>query len=185
MERSQAPKNYRTLILNLLNPMRFKLARWIMRHRGAVSIAFVLITLGFIGGFPGVEIRTVFNDLLPVDDPDAAYDRDHRQLCCKHRREWCTSCVVHLPTPSCSHVPQHGRKRRRAAVSNGKLPTHLGLAGVGRWPPRTDSACPINGLQYGVGKGRACYVPWAVRGSTIVNSVKPLPSLSTLRSPAC
>lgn len=40
-----------------------------MQHRGAVGAAFVIVTLAFAAGFPRVEIRTIFNDLLPKDDP--------------------------------------------------------------------------------------------------------------------
>ncbi len=49
--------------------MNFRLARWIMQRRGAVSIAFIVVTLIFMGGLPTVQIRTVFKDLLPRDDP--------------------------------------------------------------------------------------------------------------------
>ena len=49
--------------------MNFRLAHWIMARRGAVSIAFLLLTLVFMGGLPTVQIRTVFKDLLPMDDP--------------------------------------------------------------------------------------------------------------------
>ena len=60
--------------------MRFRLARFIMRFRGAVSILFLLITLAFMGGFPNIDIRTVFNDLLPVDDPFVQVYFDHRNF---------------------------------------------------------------------------------------------------------
>ncbi|MBK6658752.1 MAG: MMPL family transporter [Proteobacteria bacterium] len=49
--------------------MNFRLAHWIMARRGAVSIAFVILTLVFMGGLPTVQIKTVFKDLLPMDDP--------------------------------------------------------------------------------------------------------------------
>ena len=60
--------------------MRFRLARWIMRHRGLVGIAFIIVTLGFMAGFPQVEIRTIFNDLLPQDDPFVQVYFDHRNF---------------------------------------------------------------------------------------------------------
>ncbi len=60
--------------------MRFKLAKFIMRHRAAVSVVFLLITLGFMAGFPHVDIRTVFNDLLPKDDPYVQVYFDHRNF---------------------------------------------------------------------------------------------------------
>ena len=60
--------------------MRFRLAHWIMARRGRVGIAFVIITLGFMGGFPKVDIRTVFNHLLPQDDPFVHVYFDHRNF---------------------------------------------------------------------------------------------------------
>lgn len=57
--------------------MRFRLARWVMQHRAAVGIAFILATLAAVAGFPGVEIRTIFNDLLPKDDPFVQVFFDH------------------------------------------------------------------------------------------------------------
>ena len=59
------------------DPLRFRIAAWVMRYRGSVLIAFVLVTLAFMAGFPGVEIRTVFKDLLPEDDPYVQVYYDH------------------------------------------------------------------------------------------------------------
>jgi predicted RND superfamily exporter protein len=58
-------------------PFRFRLAKWIMDRRVGVSIAFVIITLAFIAGFPRVVIRTIFKDLLPKDDPFVQVYYDH------------------------------------------------------------------------------------------------------------
>src|SRR5882757_5229205 len=58
-------------------PFRFRLAKWIMDRRGAVLIAFIVVTLGFAAGFPRVQIRTVFKDLLPKDDPFVQVYYDH------------------------------------------------------------------------------------------------------------
>jgi uncharacterized protein len=58
-------------------PLRFRLAAWIMRYRGPVLIGFVLVTLAFMAGFPRVEIRTIFKDLLPEDDPFVQVYYDH------------------------------------------------------------------------------------------------------------
>jgi predicted RND superfamily exporter protein len=58
-------------------PFRFRMAKWVMDHRGKVSIAFVLVTLIFLAGFPGVEVRTIFKDLLPKDDPFVQVYYDH------------------------------------------------------------------------------------------------------------
>lgn len=57
--------------------MRFRLAKWIMDRRGAVGIAFILVTLAFVAGLPQVQIRTVFKDLLPKDDPFVQVYYDH------------------------------------------------------------------------------------------------------------
>jgi predicted RND superfamily exporter protein len=51
-----------------------------MKYRAAVSIAFVLVTGFFMTGFPHVDIRTVFNDLLPKDDPYVQIYFDHRNF---------------------------------------------------------------------------------------------------------
>ena len=60
--------------------MNFRLAHWIMQRRGAVGIAFILITLAFMAGFPRVQIRTVFKDLLPRDDPFVQIYYAHRNF---------------------------------------------------------------------------------------------------------
>ncbi|TDJ63173.1 MAG: RND transporter [Proteobacteria bacterium] len=60
--------------------MRFIIARWVMQYRIAVSIAFILVTLFFLTGFPNINIRTVFNDLLPKDDPFVQVYFDHRNF---------------------------------------------------------------------------------------------------------
>lgn len=57
--------------------MRFKLAKWIMDHRAAVGFAFIIVTLAFAAGIPKVEIRTIFKDLLPTDDPFVQVYFDH------------------------------------------------------------------------------------------------------------
>jgi hypothetical protein len=60
-----------------MNSFRFRLARWIMAHRGLVGIAFILVSLAFAAGLPRVQIRTVFKDLLPKDDPFVQVYYDH------------------------------------------------------------------------------------------------------------
>ncbi len=49
--------------------MRFAIARWVMHHRVIVLLLFVAATAFFMTGLKHVEIRTVFNDLLPANDP--------------------------------------------------------------------------------------------------------------------
>lgn len=51
-----------------------------MRHRVAVSIFFLLATIGFARGIPDVDIRTIFNDLLPRNDPFTQVYFDHRNF---------------------------------------------------------------------------------------------------------
>ena len=60
--------------------MRFRLAHLVMKYRALVSIAFVVITLFFMTGIDKVDIRTVFNDLLPQDDPYVQVYFDHRNF---------------------------------------------------------------------------------------------------------
>ena len=51
-----------------------------MKNRLGVGIGFIAVTLGFLTGFPHVQIRTVFNDLLPKDDPYVQVYFDHRNF---------------------------------------------------------------------------------------------------------
>lgn len=60
--------------------MRFAIAHWVMKHRALVSVVFVAITAYFTTGFQYVDIRTVFNDLLPKDDPYVQVYFDHRNF---------------------------------------------------------------------------------------------------------
>jgi len=56
---------------------RARLARWVMRHRRSSLVAFVLVTLVFAIGIRNVEIKTIFSDLLPTDDPFVQVYKDH------------------------------------------------------------------------------------------------------------
>ena len=58
-------------------PFRFRLAKWIMDRRGMMSTGFVIVTLFFMVGFPNVEVRTIFKNLLPKDDPFVQVYYDH------------------------------------------------------------------------------------------------------------
>ena len=58
-------------------PFRFRMARWIMEHRGKMSIAFVLLTVFFMFGFPHVVLKTIFKNMLPTDDPFVQVYYDH------------------------------------------------------------------------------------------------------------
>ncbi len=48
-----------------------------MRHRLPVAIVFCLVTLGFAAGLPRVQLKTIFSDLLPRDDPFVQVYKDH------------------------------------------------------------------------------------------------------------
>lgn len=52
-----------------MNSFRFRFARWVMARRAIASALFVIATAVFAMGLPKVEIRTIFSDLLPTDDP--------------------------------------------------------------------------------------------------------------------
>jgi predicted RND superfamily exporter protein len=56
---------------------RYRIARWMMRHRLPVAIFFSLATLGFAAGLPRVQLQTIFSDLLPRDDPFVKVYKDH------------------------------------------------------------------------------------------------------------
>ena len=58
-------------------PLPFRVSKWVIEHRFMMSIMFILVTLGFAAGFRGVEIRTIFKDLLPKDDPFVQVYYDH------------------------------------------------------------------------------------------------------------
>src|SRR5271156_2537780 len=60
-----------------MNAARFRIAAWIMRHRNMVGALFVVLTLLFAAGLPHVQLRTIFSDLLPKDDPYVQVFKDH------------------------------------------------------------------------------------------------------------
>ena len=57
--------------------LRFRLARWVLAHRRAAWLLFVAITVFFACGLPRVQLRTIFSDLLPKDDPFVQVYKDH------------------------------------------------------------------------------------------------------------
>ena len=57
--------------------LRFRIAMWVMRHRGLTAIVFLLITLFFAAGLRNVQLKTIFSDLLPKDDPYVQVFKDH------------------------------------------------------------------------------------------------------------
>jgi hypothetical protein len=57
--------------------VRARIAQWVMRHRRASMLAFVIVTAVFALGIRNVEIKTIFSDLLPTDDPFVQVYKDH------------------------------------------------------------------------------------------------------------
>ena len=60
-----------------MHSLRFRLARWVMQHRGLAWVVFAIITAGFAVGLRDVELKTIFSDLLPEDDPYVQVFKDH------------------------------------------------------------------------------------------------------------
>ncbi|MDN5873089.1 MAG: efflux RND transporter permease subunit [Sinobacteraceae bacterium] len=52
-----------------MNSFRFRMAHWVVVHRRLLGVLFVLITIGFSFGLPNVQLKTIFNHMLPLDDP--------------------------------------------------------------------------------------------------------------------
>lgn len=57
--------------------LRQRLAHWVLRHRRLSFAIFGVVTLFFAAGLPRVQLRTIFSDLLPSDDPFVQVFRDH------------------------------------------------------------------------------------------------------------
>ncbi len=57
--------------------LRMRFARWVLAHRGMSFLIFGLITAFFAAGLPRVQLRTIFSDLLPKDDPFVQVFKDH------------------------------------------------------------------------------------------------------------
>lgn len=60
-----------------MHAFRYRFARWVMAHRTQVAMVFVVVTLFFAAGLRHVELRTIFSDLLPKDDPFVQVYKDH------------------------------------------------------------------------------------------------------------
>ena len=48
-----------------------------MNHRALSSVALLIVTLFFGWGLQGVELRTIFSDLLPKNHPFVQTYKDH------------------------------------------------------------------------------------------------------------
>ncbi|MDE0855026.1 MAG: MMPL family transporter [Nevskia sp.] len=60
-----------------MHSLRFRIAQWVMAHRGLMTLVFVAITAFFAAGLRNVELKTIFSDLLPKDDPFVQVFKDH------------------------------------------------------------------------------------------------------------
>lgn len=60
-----------------MEPFRFRVAQKVIRHRRAAWVVFALLTAFFAVGLRNVELKTIFSDLLPKDDPFVQVFKDH------------------------------------------------------------------------------------------------------------
>src|SRR5579859_2048011 len=60
-----------------MDSMRYRIAAWVMAHRRGTAIFFVLVTAFFAAGLRNVQLKTIFSDLLPKDDPFVQVFKDH------------------------------------------------------------------------------------------------------------
>ena len=60
-----------------MQSLRFRIAAWVMAHRGMMALVFFIITAFFAAGLRSVELKTIFSDLLPKDDPFVQVFKDH------------------------------------------------------------------------------------------------------------
>lgn len=60
-----------------MNSIRARLSRLVLRNRAITSVLFLVVTAFFAMGIPNVELKTIFSDLLPEDDPFIHVFKDH------------------------------------------------------------------------------------------------------------
>src|SRR3546814_6194554 len=60
-----------------MESFRFRFAALVMRHRGLTWLIFAVITAFFAVGIRNVQLKTIFSDLLPKDDPFVQVFKDH------------------------------------------------------------------------------------------------------------
>ena len=61
----------------MVSSLRFRLAHWTLSHRRVSWSVFIIVTLFFAMGLLRVQLKTVFSDLLPKDDPFVQVFKDH------------------------------------------------------------------------------------------------------------
>ena len=57
--------------------LRHRFAIWVLAHRKFSFVLFGALTLFFAAGLPRVQLKTIFNDLLPQNDPFVQVYKDH------------------------------------------------------------------------------------------------------------
>jgi predicted RND superfamily exporter protein len=57
--------------------LRFRIAKWVTHHRLLTGIFFAVVTVIFGVGLRNVELKTIFSDLLPKDDPYVQVFKNH------------------------------------------------------------------------------------------------------------
>jgi predicted RND superfamily exporter protein len=57
--------------------LRQRIAMWIIGHQRISWVVFIVITAFFAVGLRNVELKTIFSDLLPKDDPFVQVFKDH------------------------------------------------------------------------------------------------------------
>lgn len=60
-----------------MHALRFRIAKWVMQHRLPTTMFFVFVTAFFAVGLRNVELKTIFSDLLPKDDPYVQIFKKH------------------------------------------------------------------------------------------------------------
>ncbi len=60
-----------------MNSLRYRFACWVLDHRRAAYAVFFAITAVMALGLPHTELRTIYSDLLPADDPFVQVYKDH------------------------------------------------------------------------------------------------------------
>ena len=63
--------------MSLVTGISGGLASILMRNRGLSSLMLLMATLFFAWGLKGVELKTIFSDLLPKDHPFVQTYKDH------------------------------------------------------------------------------------------------------------
>lgn len=63
--------------MSLATDMSGRLATILMGNRGVSSVMLLVITLFFAWGLQGVQLKTIFSDLLPKNHPFVETYKDH------------------------------------------------------------------------------------------------------------